>query len=296
MFIDDSRFVRDAVNDRLRAAFDDGAGAWGTAYGAFGKRDSDGNASAFDRHLGGIFAGLDWAFGTDWRGGFVTGFGATSFDAAASSGSADSYHLGAYAGRQSGAFSYRFGAAYALHQVDTMRNVAIGALSETLSAGYNASTAQVFGEIGRAFTHDGTRFEPYAGLALVRQHSDGFSEIGGDAALTAAPTSQTLGITTLGMRTETEATETFGKSARLHGGLAWRHAFGDVTPETSMRLAGGGAAFGIAGVPVDRDSMIVEAGIDFAVSQNAALSLDFHGEVGATVRGGTIKANFSAKF
>ncbi len=296
MFIDDSRFVRDAANDRLRAAFDDGAGAWGTAYGAFGKRDSDGNASAFDRHLGGIFAGLDSSFGNDWRGGFVTGFGATSFDAAASSGSADSYHLGAYAGRQSGAFSYRFGAAYALHQVDTKRAVSIGALSETLSAGYNSSTAQVFGEIGRAFTHDGTRFEPYAGLALVHQHSDGFSEIGGDAALTAAATSQTLGITTLGMRAETEATDVIGANARLHGGLSWRHAFGDVMPETSMRFAGGGTAFGIAGVPVDRDSMIVEAGIDFAVSQNAALSLEFRGEFGSTARDGTFKANFSTQF
>ena len=236
------------------------------------------------------------SFGNDWRGGFVTGFGATSFDAAASSGSADSYHLGAYAGRQSGAFSYRFGAAYALHQVDTKRAVSIGALSETLSAGYNSSTAQVFGEIGRAFTHDGTRFEPYAGLALVHQHSDGFSEIGGDAALTAAATSQTLGITTLGMRAETEATDVIGANARLHGGLSWRHAFGDVMPETSMRFAGGGTAFGIAGVPVDRDSMIVEAGIDFAVSQNAALSLEFRGEFGSTARDGTFKANFSTQF
>jgi outer membrane autotransporter protein len=281
MFLDDSRFVRDAATERLRTAFDDGTAAWGTAYGALGKRDGDGNAAGFDRHVGGILAGMDAAFGNGWRGGFVTGFGATSFSSGVpgASGSANSYHLGGYAGGMAGAYSVRGGAAYTLHQIDTTRAISIGALDETLTAGYNASTAQIFGEIGRAMTLGDASFEPYAGLALVHQHSDGFSESGGDAALTAASASQALGIATLGVRGETDTREIGGRDMTFRGGLAWRHAFGDVTPETLMRFAGG-SAFNIAGAPVERDSMIVEAGVDIAVSQNATLSFDFRGEIG----------------
>jgi outer membrane autotransporter protein len=297
MFLDDSRFVRDAATERLRTAFDDGTTAWGTAYGATGTRDGDGNAAGFDRHVGGILAGMDAAFGNGWRGGFVTGFGATSFSSGVpgASGSANSYHLGGYAGGMAGAYSLRGGAAYTLHQIDTTRAISIGALDETLTAGYNASTSQVFGEISRAMTLGDASFEPYAGLALVHQHSDGFSESGGDAALTAASASQALGIATLGVRGETDTREIGGRDMTFRGGLAWRHAFGDVTPETLMRFAGG-SAFNIAGAPVERDSMIVEAGVDIAVSQNATLSFDFRGELGGSVRDGTLKADFSTTF
>lgn len=299
MLLDDSRFVRDAASDRMLTAFDAGPDAgravWTSVYGAWSAHDGDGNASGYDRRSGGFFAGMDSDFSDRWRGGFVTGYGSTGFDGSASSGSADSFHLGAYAGGQGGAFSYRFGAAWALHQIDTTRSVSIGAFDETLSAGYNASTAQAFGEIGRAFSHGGTRFEPHAGFALVRHHSDGFGETGGSAALTAAAASETLGVATLGIRAETEITEAFGKTAKLHGGIAWRHAFGDVTPESSMRFAGGNA-FTVSGAPASRDSIVIEAGAGVALSDNAALSLDFRGEIGGAVRDGTVRAGLSARF
>lgn len=297
MFLDDSRFVRDAATERLRTAFDVGTAAWGTGYGAFGKRDGDAVATDFDRHVGGILAGMDGTFGNGWRGGFVTGFSATSFDAGVpgASGSANSYHLGAYAGGVAGAYGVRGGAAYTLHQLDTSRAISIGALDETLSAGYNASTSQVFGEVSRTMTLGDASFEPYAALALIHQRSDGFTETGGDAALTVASSSHTLGVTTLGMRAESDVREIGGSDVTFNGGLAWRHAFGDVTPETSMRFAGGGA-FSIAGAPVSRDAIIVEAGVGIAVSQNATLSFDVRGAFGETVRDGTLKADFSTKF
>ncbi|QKV18447.1 autotransporter outer membrane beta-barrel domain-containing protein [Oricola thermophila] len=299
MFIDDSRLVRDAVNDRMAAAF--GAGptggrsAWMTAHGAWSEHDSDGNAAGYERRTGGFLAGMDSDLSNGWRGGFVTGYDTTSFNAGTSSGSADSYHAGAYAGGQSGAFSYRFGAAYALHRISTARAVSIGAFNDTPGADYSSSTAQLFAEIGRAFDRNAIRFEPHAGLALVHQHSDGFTESGGDAALEAAATSQTLGIATIGLRAETDMPDVFGKTARVRGGIAWRHALGDATPVTAMRFDGG-TSFAIAGVPVSRDMAIIDAGIDIPVSGTAQMTLDYHGEIGAAARGHTVEAGFSAKF
>jgi len=303
MFLDDSRFVRDAVTDRLRGAFDDETAAWetgfwGTAYGALGQHDGGGIATDFNRHAGGILAGMDGAFGNGWRGGFVTGLGATSFSSGVSgaTGSAGSYHLGAYAGGMAGGYDLAGGAAFALHQVDTTRAVSIGALDETLTAGYNAATTQVFGEVSRAMTLGDKSFEPFAAATLVHQYSDGFTETGGDAAITAASASHVLGVTTLGARAETDTREIGGRAMKFHGGIAWRHAFGDVTPETSMRFTSGGTAFGIASAPADRDSMIVEAGVDITLSDNATLSLAFRGELGGTVRDGTLTADFTKSF
>src|SRR5690606_11551034 len=87
--IDDSRFLRDAVTDRLRAAFaavaaddapvlaynQDGAGrapaaadtlapaAWARGFGAWSELDGDGNAAALSWSTGGFLTGLDAALG-----------------------------------------------------------------------------------------------------------------------------------------------------------------------------------------------------------------------------------------
>src|SRR5690606_38071476 len=125
MLIEDSRFVRDAATERLRAAFaavgadalpvlaygPEGAGralasadtlapaAWGRAFGAWRKLDGDGNA--------GRSPGPRGLACRPWRGGsrqypprFMTGYSHSSFDvdARASSGSADSWHIGLYGG------------------------------------------------------------------------------------------------------------------------------------------------------------------------------------------------------
>lgn len=50
----------------------------------------------------------------------------------------------------------------------------------------NAGTAQVFGELAYGFSMGAARFEPFANLAYVNLHTDGFREAGGAAALTSA--------------------------------------------------------------------------------------------------------------
>ncbi|HTN61421.1 MAG TPA: autotransporter-associated beta strand repeat-containing protein, partial [Devosia sp.] len=96
--IEDSSFVRDAANDRMRAAFagvaasvtpilayapgatpllvppDAGGPAlWSHAFGAWGTTDSDGNAAGFDRSTGGMLIGADSLIG-DWRIGLLAGY------------------------------------------------------------------------------------------------------------------------------------------------------------------------------------------------------------------------------
>ncbi|MGN6305649.1 MAG: autotransporter outer membrane beta-barrel domain-containing protein, partial [Mesorhizobium sp.] len=130
--VEDSRFLRDAVNERIRAAFagvgaaaspvlaygETGTGstataaishalapadtaglaAWGSVFGSWGSTDGDGNAAGLDRSTGGFFTGIDGLVADNVRLGIMTGYSHSSFDVdgRASSGSSDSYHLGLY--------------------------------------------------------------------------------------------------------------------------------------------------------------------------------------------------------
>src|SRR5690606_35610366 len=131
-------------------------------------------------------------------------------------------------------------------------------------------------------------------LAYVNVHTDGFTESGGPAALTASPSSNDTSFTTLGLRAET-ALPLGDKMARLHGMRGWRHAFGDVTPTSDLAFAGG-SAFRIAGVPIAEDAAIIEAGLDLALSSSANLGIAYNGQIGNGVSDHGLKAGLAVKF
>ncbi len=141
--IEDSRFVREAANDRIRAAFGDagarkdatrGMGVWTQGFGAQGHAGSDGNAAALDRFVGGLFVGMDGEVVDNWMLGVMAGYSHSTFrsDARASSGDATSFHLGAYGGTEWNGTSFRFGAAYSWHDVDVDRAATFAGFSYTL--------------------------------------------------------------------------------------------------------------------------------------------------------------------
>ncbi|WP_348642098.1 autotransporter domain-containing protein [Mesorhizobium sp. B2-3-10] len=179
--------------------------------------------------------------------------------------------------------------------LSTKRSVAFTGFADQLSADYDAGTAQMFGELAyKAETSGGFKFEPFANLAYVSLHTDGFSETGGAAALTSAGASSNATFTTLGLRGSTDFA-LGGVNATARGMLGWRHAFGDVTPTSSFAFAGGDA-FTIAGVPIARDAAVIEAGIDMKVSPNATLGLSYSGQFGGGAFDKGAKANLSVKF
>ena len=212
-FIEESRYLREAASGRLRAAFgavgarplpvmaygeagpvaaeaDAPLAMWGEGLGAWGSFDGDGNAADFDRSTGGFFTGIDALVANDARLGLIGGYTYSSFDVddRASSGSANSVHIGAYGGAQLGNLGLRAVAAYSWNFVDTSRTAAFGGFAENLDASYDAGTAQVFGEAGYRIDTASASFEPFANVAYVNLHTDGFTETGGAAASLISPT------------------------------------------------------------------------------------------------------------
>jgi len=232
-----------------------------------------------------------------WRLGAVAGYSNTSFDVKdrQSSGSSDNYHLGLYGGTSWGGLAFRSGATYTWHDVSTNRAVAFPGFSDSLKGDYNAGTAQAFGELGYGIDTSAARFEPFGNLAYVSVHTDSFTEKGGAAALSSESDTTDATFTTLGLRAST-GFDMNGAQVTAKGMLGWRHAFGDITPLSAMRFAGGGDAFSIGGIPIAQNAAVIEAGLDVALTQTATIGVSYAGQFGSGITDQSVKASFNVKF
>lgn len=257
---------------------------WSEAFGGWSRYGGDGNAAAFDSSGGGLLIGGDALTDSGWRFGLAGGYGQDSYgsDANAASGSAKTYHLAAYGGGSLGPLGLRFGAAWSRHDVETSRTPGLTGFADTLMADYGARTWQAVTEAGWRIDRDLVHFEPFAGLAWVNLHRDGFTETGGAAALTSqASTFETISAT-LGTRIDRDVAWR-GRLGKVSASAAWLHAFGDTAGTSTMAFAGG-RDFAVTGVPLAKDSALVGLGLAFEAGPGASLSLDYSGQFGDGVK------------
>lgn len=277
--------------------------AWASAFGSWSNQSGNGNAARSKTSLGGFVSGIDASVYDNWRLGVMAGYSRSTFKVAdrASSGSSDNYSLGAYAGTQwsasLGEVALRSGLAYTWHNLEMSRSIAFTDFSDNLSADYNASTLQVFGELGyKIGVTQRSLIEPYANLAYIHLRTDGFSEKGlNGAALNVRADSMDTAFSTLGMRASTEfELGTLGTTARMD--LGWRHAFGDVTPTSTASFVAGSSLFTVMGNAIGKDTALVEAGFDFELSKQATVGVSYQGQFGSDLNQNGINADLRVKF
>jgi len=81
------------------------------------------------------------------------------------------------------------------------------------------------------------------------------------------------------------------------GSLAWKHAFNSVTPDAVLAFQVAPAApYAISGVPIARDALLAEAGLDLAISRNTTLGLSYVGQIASNVSDHAAKGKFSWRF
>lgn len=269
---------------------------WGEAYGSWAHVGSDGNASDFNRHLGGIVTGIDGMVNETWRLGLLLGHGSTSFNSTTGHASVDSYQVGLYGGAQWDAVGLRVGATFAQLEIDTTRHAMLpGGVVNRHASAYDGQTVQLFGETGYRVDTAYGAIEPFAGARYVHLKTSGFQEDGGLTALTGLPRSTDVGVTRLGMRFSQEFLAGENTALTARGMLGWSHAFGDVSAEQSLALAGG-QAFMVEGLSVARDALVVEAGFDVGIVANAKVGLSYAGQFSGDVSENGIKADLTVGF
>jgi outer membrane autotransporter protein len=270
---------------------------WAQGFGARGRFETDGNAATVRRDLAGFISGIDTPVGGNGRLGVAAGY-TGSKNALDGRGTADveTAHIAGYGGWNFGAFNLRAGGAYAFHSIATDRLIAFPGFFDRTTANYDGHTGQVFGELGYGFAFGNVAIEPFAGAAWVRVKTDAAAERGGLAALNVAGTTFETGYATLGIRAASLIPLGYDMVLVPRGTLAWQHAFDSVTPAGALAFQAAPVPFTIAGVPIARDSLLAEAGLDLAIGRHATLGVSYVGQIASNVQDHAAKGKFSWKF
>lgn len=289
--VEDARLPRQAVLDRL-ALDQPERSVWGRAIGAGGHNDGDANADRLDRDTYGLIFGVDAPMGAV-TAGLAVGWLESDMDLGHrnSEGTVQALHLVGYVGGEVGGWSLRGGAGYGVTSAKTHRRVSFPGISQRLSADYDGGVLQGFAEAGRAFTVERGKVEPFLNLALLRVDTDGFTETGGSAALSADKAEQTSGYATLGLRFAMPATDTVD----LRGQVGWRHGWGDLEPE-GRHAFDGGDAFTVVGAAASEDAAIVALEARWQVSQGLSVGVAYDGVMGADAQDHAATAGFKLRF
>ncbi len=275
---------------------------WVQAFGGWGEVGSTANTARITHQSKGFLVGMDAEIWSGWRTGVFGGYSSTNSktEGANSSSDIDNYHAGAYVGTQweifDGLVDLNFGASTIWHQVETDRSVAFTGFSDHLKSDYDAATSQAFAEVGYTYELGRARLQPFAGTVLIHQWSDGFTERGGAAALSASSSDEVIGMTSLGVRGDILVGRFNGVEAALNGSATWQHALGDVDSSNSMRFASGGEAFSVAGAPIDRDAVFIETGLSFTRGSDLSIGVAYQGTYGENAREHGFKAGFKYQF
>ena len=278
---------------------------WAQAIGTWGHAAGDGNAAGLRRSVGGVISGFDVTFDERWRLGFSGGYTRSSLhvDDRTSSGNVDNYHLALYGGGQFGMFGLRAGIAQTWHDITTNRTIAFTSgesccasnFGDSVKSDYRGRTVQAFAEVGIGFSAGGARIEPFFNAAYVGVHTNGFTETGGPAALTGSASNTEATYSTVGVRAATTLWA-FDMMVTPHASAAWQRAFGDLKPDASLSFASTGSGFNIVGVPVAKDSLLIEAGLDVHLASAATLGIFYSGRIASGVADNGISGRFRWRF
>ncbi|EUB84746.1 autotransporter serine peptidase EprS [Pseudomonas sp. GM30] len=282
MLINDSRQLRDAVGERLHDANATQSNGWIKALGAWGSTNSGNDTSRYSTSIGGLLAGVDGALDEQTRIGLVTGYSDSSLNMGSdthSSAKVDSYHLGAYAGHDIGAWRLSTGAAYSWHRADVKRDLQYGDVSAKQKAKVDAATTQVFGEAAYRLNLQPLALEPFANLAYVHLDTDGFTEKGDAAALKSSGEQRDAVLSTLGVRAVKRFNLSTQQSLDVSGHLGWQHSLSDIDAEQHLRFASGSTPYSVESSALVRDAALVGVQASLALSKDVRVNLDYNGQL-----------------
>jgi subtilase-type serine protease len=257
---------------------------WLQGIGGYGKLDGEHGSSGLEQRTKGSVLGADWALNPAWRLGVLGGYSKTDLDATGVDGNVESWHAGVYALHQNGPIAVRLGAAYSGHQGESKRTIAFNGFSDRPKGDYYADSQQAFAELGYAMGSGRLSAEPFANLGYQRYHRDSYQEKGGAAALQVDGQTQDNFSSTFGLRLAHLSSLDNGISVTPRMAAGWKHTYGGVSSSTRQAFVTGGTAFSVDGSSLDRDSLVLEAGLDVGISARHTLGVGYSGEIGSNSR------------
>lgn len=78
--------------------------------------------------------------------------------------------------------------------------------------------------------------------------------------------------------------------------VAWRHTYGTLDSSVRQSFLSGGSAFSVEGSALDRNSLLLEAGLDLGISTGQSIGLGYSGEHGSHAQNHALVAQWQARF
>ena len=180
--------------------------------------------------------------------------------------------------------SLRLGATYSGHDGSNARRIAFAGFSDRPKGSYDASTQQAFAEVGYNLGRANVSIEPFASLGYQRYQRNSYTEKGGAAALKVHEQAQSNMNSTFGLRLAKVNTLDNGMQLTPRFSAGWKHTYGEVDTKTRQRLVNGGNDYTVYGAGLDRDSLMLDAGLDLGVSTNHTVGVGLTGEIASDSR------------
>ncbi len=270
---------------------------WLQALGTQGTFESASTAGDLQQRSSGGLLGADWAVSDAWRMGIASGYSKTDLQAGEyQNGAVKSYHLGVYGWHHNGPLATRMGFAYSGHDGSSKRQVNFNQFRDTPRGSFDASGQQAFVEFAYQSANGQMLKEPFFNLGYQRYQRDAYTEKGGAAALYVDDQQQSNLSSTLGFRVASLRQLDNGISLTPRGSVGWRRTYGDTDVSTSQAFLSGGSNFDVYGSSLDRDSLVLEGGLDLGFGTSQSLGLGYTGNVGSNGRNHGWQAQWRLSF
>lgn len=313
--VEGSRYLPGVINDRIEQAFAaldtrgvvsaysagpmlieqiDGLTVWGTGYGGLAAQAGNGNASGWQSGASGFVLGADGKINEDTRLGALGSVGVTGISAQATQGTSTDLSAGLYGGGEFANVSVKAGAIYTRHLIQTTRSIVFPGVNDTVTASYQAGTAQLYFEVGHDFEAYGMTFTPFARFNAVNHATDAFTETGAQGQLTTKASMVNALLVTLGVSAEDKFVLSDALLVTARGSVGWRHTLGDAINVVNSFTNGG--PFTVAGAPLAADTAVLEASAVLDLSETTSLKLGYDGLLGSGLASGAVTATFAGKF
>lgn len=261
--------------------------AWVAPMGAMGQIRSDGNGATVDWSAAGLAAGAE-VFTPHANGHALAGVGVgyiaseARIDERLSTLSADGAYIGVYGQWRDGPLWLDGRMAYGAAQMQTRRDIVIGALTQTAEAEYWTQTLGAAIEARYEFElAQNFHLGPVASLDIGWSGHGGAEETGaGSLNQTLSPANAWRFDTGLGLAARYDIPLDDGGVVSLTGKALWQHALADTSVTQTTTLAGGGGPFEISGPDAGRDRLRLMAGLAYRPNPDVSLALDYAATLG----------------
>ena len=268
--------------DMTTLGADGRVGMFLVAGGRTGNLDGDIDRSRTEYGARSVSGGLDYRFSPGFLIGAFGGYDRAEarLNDVSEQSDIDSWYAGGYASANIGAFFIDAHGSYGKTDFDLRRG--IGTLGSTQLANTDSENWQAAGVTGISLDLGAIRAEPFVGVRYARVDLDGFSEVGGPAALTVSGDRVESLQSVVGLKLAGNVPIGGSTVLRPHVRGEWRREFendGARLIVANFADAGIAGPFAFTTTPLGRDYAAIGAGFTVSGASKLSLVIDYSGEI-----------------